>query len=376
VRVEVIRPDELGENEIVKWREMQRTVPMLDNPFLSPDFTSAVGRVRPRARVAVLLDDQDIFGFLSFERRAGGSAVPIGAVLNDCQGVVHTEGLEWNPTELLRACGLSTLTFDHLVDGQHPMAPYRGAWYRSPIIDLDAGFDWYRAELERRVPTGAPGQPQDSLRGFIRKERRLSRQVGDVRFEYGSPDTSALQKMMAWKSAQYRRTGTFDRFARRWIIDLLHILHSTQNPDFAGLLCTLYAGERLVATDFVLRTASTISEWFPAHDPVQGRNSPGMLIRLRLAECAAQEGIRRIDLGRGGEGYKEFLKTSDHFVSDARLVRPCLTSAGQVGWLNAVQRLRMIVLGHRGLYRAASQVRTRYGVIDAAVRRWVHGGLR
>ena len=77
VAISVIRPSELGPTEIAAWQDMQRTTPALANPFLSPEFTIAVGRVRPNARVAVLTEGRDITGFFPFERRRLGVGVPI-----------------------------------------------------------------------------------------------------------------------------------------------------------------------------------------------------------------------------------------------------------------------------------------------------------
>ena len=89
VGISVIRPSELGPAEITAWHDMQRRTPALANPFLSPEFSIAVGRVRPAARVAVLTDGQDITGFFPFERRRLGVGVPIAAGLTDCQGLIH-----------------------------------------------------------------------------------------------------------------------------------------------------------------------------------------------------------------------------------------------------------------------------------------------
>ncbi len=66
----------------------------LANPFLSPEFTVAVGRQRPGARVAVLADGPAITGFLPFERRRLGLGVPIAAGLTDCQGLIHAPGMD------------------------------------------------------------------------------------------------------------------------------------------------------------------------------------------------------------------------------------------------------------------------------------------
>ena len=64
MRISVVHPAELGQAEIAQWRSFQYDTPLLANPFLSPDFTIAVGQVRPGARVAVLHDGPDVAGFL------------------------------------------------------------------------------------------------------------------------------------------------------------------------------------------------------------------------------------------------------------------------------------------------------------------------
>ena len=46
--VHTIRPAELGKGEIELWHQIQQTSPWFGNPFLSPEFSIAVGRFRPR----------------------------------------------------------------------------------------------------------------------------------------------------------------------------------------------------------------------------------------------------------------------------------------------------------------------------------------
>ena len=69
LKISVVRPGELGPGEIAVWLSMQRQTPALANPFLCPDFTVAVGALRPSARVAVLHDGPHLAGFFPFERR-------------------------------------------------------------------------------------------------------------------------------------------------------------------------------------------------------------------------------------------------------------------------------------------------------------------
>jgi len=95
LKISVVRPGELGPGEIAVWLSMQRQTPALANPFLCPDFTVAVGALRPSARVAVLHDGPHLAGFFPFERRGLGGGVPIGHGLNQCQGLIHAPGAEW-----------------------------------------------------------------------------------------------------------------------------------------------------------------------------------------------------------------------------------------------------------------------------------------
>jgi hypothetical protein len=108
MKIDVIRPCELDDRDLALWRQMQRATPALANPFLCPEFTVAVGRVKEGARVAVVREGGEVAAIFPFERRRLGIGMPIGAGVSDAQGVVHRLGFEWDPAELLRDCGLSS----------------------------------------------------------------------------------------------------------------------------------------------------------------------------------------------------------------------------------------------------------------------------
>src|SRR3954452_12698161 len=112
MKASVVRPQELGAPELAAWRTMQRSSPELVNPFLSPGFTLAVGRLRPAARVAVLQEGQDVVGFFPFEQGPLRTGRAIGAGVSDSQGVVHAPGLDWSLRELLECCQLDVWEFD------------------------------------------------------------------------------------------------------------------------------------------------------------------------------------------------------------------------------------------------------------------------
>ncbi|WP_016823326.1 GNAT family N-acetyltransferase [Streptomyces viridosporus] len=313
-RILVVRPDELGPSEHKAWRHLRLESGAPHNPFLDPAFTAVVGQVRPGARVAVLRQDGTPVGFFPYERGPWGRGRAIGAGVSDSQGAVLRPGIRLDPRALLTACGLSSWEFDTLEAGQHLFVPHAVAELASPVIDLDGGFAHYAERLRANSP------------GFLKqtraKERRLARQVGEVRYVHDARDPEALRALMRWKSAQYRRTGRRDRFAQEWITRLVDLLAHGDAPECRGLLSVLYAGGRPVAAHFGLRSPTVLSWWFPAYDRAYGRYSPGLVLHLRMLEAAAADGVRMVDLGSGPARYKDSLKTRELRVYEGAVVRP------------------------------------------------------
>jgi CelD/BcsL family acetyltransferase involved in cellulose biosynthesis len=360
VQISVVQPHELGAAEIAAWHSMQRATPSLAGPFLCPEFAIAVGRCRSRARVAVLSDGPQPVGFFAFERRRFGVGVPIGAGLTDFHGLVHAPGAEWDPRELLRACRIQAWEFDHLVPGQLPFQRYQAARVPSPYIDLGEGFEAYHAQLRKRS--------KSFCKNLAYKGRKLTRDVGEVRFVLDSADADGLRTLLSWKSQQYRRTGRIDRFAEAGIAGLVEALLEVRGDGFTGLLSLLYAGDELVAGHFGLGFDGILGGWFPAYNRDFRSYSPGLVGHLRLAEAAAQAGFTQIDLGKGAKDYKESLKSADSFVGEGIVTgRSALAAAHWARCTPAHWTLRQ-VKEHPGLFRAADQVLQRYGRVRSALR--------
>ncbi len=118
VRATVVRPGELGEPELARWRDFQAAQLELANPFLTAGFARAVDQVSDRARVAVFEDGSTIVGFLPFELRVRGVGTAIGRKLNTRQGLVHESGLPWSWSQVLDATSLDVLELSDLVGSQ------------------------------------------------------------------------------------------------------------------------------------------------------------------------------------------------------------------------------------------------------------------
>ncbi|MFD6416445.1 GNAT family N-acetyltransferase [Streptomyces sp. NPDC060194] len=320
----VVVPARLRAAEIESWRELRAKAEAPANPFMEPEFTLAVARVRPATRVAVVEERGEPVGFLPFERTRLGRARAVGQGVSDCQGAVLKPGLALSADEVLRALGVSVWEFDNLEDGQDLFVPYAAERVPSPVIDVSDGYAAYEAGLRERSPK--------YLRTTLAKERRLGRAHGEVRFVFDERDPAALRTLMDWKSAQYRRTGRRDRFAQPWIAELVRRLHGADGEGCTGVLSVLSAGGRPVAAHFGLRSHSVLSCWFPAYDPEFARFSPGMILHLRMAEGAAAAGLGLLDLGRGAAEYKDALKTGELSVYEGAAVR---AGAGAVvHWLS------------------------------------------
>ncbi|GAA2421783.1 GNAT family N-acetyltransferase [Streptomyces glaucus] len=315
----MLGPEELGEGEKERWRELRAASGAPRNPFMEPEFTEAVSRVRPHARVAVVYEGGEAAGFLPHERGPLGQGRAVGLGVSDCQGAVLRPGLGLDGRALLRACGLSSYAFDNLEAEQRLFVPYAAEEFTTYVIDVGKGYETYENALRTRSPK--------FLKTTLAKERRLGRQVGDVRFVFDERDPAALRALVEWKSAQYRRTGRRDRFAREWITRLVGRLAETRTPQCTGTLSVLYAAGQPVAAHFGLRSATVLACWFPAYDPRFARFSPGLVLHLRMAEAAAAEGIDTLDLGRGAAEYKDALKTGELPVYEGMATRPGVGAA-------------------------------------------------
>ncbi|MFJ5778306.1 GNAT family N-acetyltransferase [Streptomyces sp. NPDC093094] len=358
--IRVHRPGELTAADRAAWTALQSKAhlhgsPELANPFLSPEFTLAMSRVRRGVRVAVVREGGEPAAFFPFQRSVTGVGRAVGLGVSDAQGVVHRPGFTFDARELLRACGLAVWEFDHLVAGQGPFASGATGTFESPVMDVDQGWETYLGRLRERSPKFA--------RTTLAKQRRLMRDTAGARYVHDERDPAALRTLMGWKSAQYRRTGRSDRFASAWITALVERLFHTRSDPFAGILSVLYADGRPVAAHFGLRTERVLACWFPAYDPDYARYSPGLVLHLRMAEAAAADGIAQLDLGRGRKEYKDSLKTRDLYVSEGWVTRRHPVAVGHRARRAPVRALRNAVVSRPELFEPADRLLKRVGRI-------------
>jgi CelD/BcsL family acetyltransferase involved in cellulose biosynthesis len=332
----LINVEDLDSGLVAAWRSIQESEPRFESPYFCPEFTRAVGAVRDDVRVVVIENDGRPAGFFPHQRAAWGRGSPVGGALSDYHGVIATHTAEWSVSGLMRAAGLSVWRFDHLVDPTGRFAPHvTASAAASPQIDL-ASFE----------------PPPD----FARKARKLAREVGELSFSLHAPGGGALERMLEWKSEQYRRTGLADAFGVPWPGELLRRLMGIETPGFAGACSVLRAGGEIVAVHAGMRSRGVLHWWFPAYDPRYAAYSPGIILLLRMAAAVFALGIGKIDLGKGDARYKRGLMTGAAPLREGFVELPSLAATvrrlrrlaeARAGWQLPLRALRRLERARR-----------------------------
>jgi CelD/BcsL family acetyltransferase involved in cellulose biosynthesis len=309
--------------EIARWREIQSAGRDLASPYLTPQYVAAVASVRPGIRVAVMEDGNRVEGFFPYQDVAPGVAEAVGDKISDCHAVIVGPDFAWTAEDLLRGAKLNAWDYRRVPLSQAQFHPYHTETFRSPLVDLSAGFEAYAAargagHRPAHCNTGQAGDmPYSGSRILVKAaaaKARLERAEGPLQYEAQCPDVAALQALMHCKSEQYRRTGYFDRFELRWVAALLERLQATSEQEFAGMLSVLWAGGRIAAAHFGMRTTTVWNYWFPCFERDFAHFSPGLILLVEILRSAADTGIQVVELGAGDAQYK------DRFANSARVL--------------------------------------------------------
>ena len=313
VKISIIAGRELGPDLAERWVTLQRANSDLSSAFFHPEFAYCVAGVKANVEIAIVEDGGAIVAFFPFERSLRSLGGPAGGLLSDYHGLVSAGGVDadFARRELLPACKLIAWDFSRL--------PVSQAWFQgrphsliaSPRIELAEGYAAY-AEHKRVC-----GSNLIERSNYL--ARRLGREIGPLRYTAHEVDPTVLDEVLAWKSAQYERTGKPDVFRLPWTRALVQAIHQTQTKGFAGVLSTLHAGDRLIAGHFGMRSHESWHYWLPSYNRTFAKYSPGLILILKMAESASRLGVRIIDLGAGLSQHKARLATGSVMLSAGSL---------------------------------------------------------
>lgn len=298
----VIKPDEIIDSLEEAWRGLQEKDSLYFSPYFSHKFVQAVSAVRKDVFVTIMEDGNKVIGFFPFQKNKWKQGLPAGGALSDLHGPLIDPEIEFSLDDLIKSSGLISwkFTHSHLV-GKGDL-PKTLTTAESHQMDLSRGFEAYQSDIGKKG--------SKLIKDSNYKYRKLCRLHGDVRFVPNVTEPGLLATLFEWKSNQYQESGLVDVFSFEWTRKLLHEIHAIQDQDFSGMLSALYVEEKPVAIHFGMKTKEAWNWWFPRHDTDYNNCSPGIVLRMKVAEYAASIGTNRIDLGVGGDDtYKPRLST-------------------------------------------------------------------
>lgn len=348
LRVDILALADLSDGDVERWQAIQDSHPAFESPLLGVDFALAVSRERDDVRVAVFRRGGVAVGFLAHHRRPGGFGRPIGSPFSDYHALLSTADLGVTGPEAMRLAGLKAFRHNGLID---PFGLFTDTidgqlTYAIELADTPEAF------LEK-VRSASPKK----FKNYRRLQNRLA-ETGELRM---GPDRSqaTYDRIMAWKSEQFMRTGVQDVLKPDWVRRMMQSLFVTSEGRMTGLLLSLYAGDVLVGGHFGVMAAGVFHPWIASTNPELAMLSPGQTFLDQVVRSMPVLGIRVYDLGPGHDHYKK------PFASTEREVGVGLTVvAGPVGTL---PRVREGVWSLGGLDRvgAVGRVRRRLDHIAA-----------
>ena len=294
-------PSQLGETEIARWKEMQQSSPRLHRAFFSPAFSLACEVGGFDTRVALIRRGDLIEALYPFQyhnrlHKWAGIAEQIGGHLADSTGIIAGLGWRTSPAELVRLCGVGAIHVSCLADGQTEFGLDSYQVVPNYIVDLSQGYERYFEDLRSRNP--------DFVRDTGRRFRRATRSLGSLTVKHSDTvDAKALDRLVAQKRAQYKRTNKDGLNDVRTLRVLKYL--ATQTEESCKVFhTTLEAGGRVIAEHFGLLYSDVLSYWLPVYDWDFQQYSPGRLMLWELIKEAPQHGITTIDFGEGDAQYK------------------------------------------------------------------------
>lgn len=359
--ITLLSPHELTERDCAAWNELRQGQVEYASPFFAPEFTRAVGEVRPRVRIARFGSARSPSAYFPFECSRLAVARPVGFRFNDDHGPILGRGQQFEPVAFVRSLGLLSWNF-HCQPAHLAGFPVKGAAEPARYLDLSGGFEAYRKARK--------AQGSDIGDDLIKPVRRLDKNNFDLRFEWHTTNPQVFQSLIEWKRAQYRATGFTDVLATAWPRHLLQRLALTSTVDFRGVLSALWlrdrasGEERLAAVHLGLVSGTVMHSWFPAYDGELAHLAPGLCLLGQIAGAASSEGVTRIRLGPGEERYKVRLGSDAEWMQSGHVdAEPSVTMLRSV-WQGAKQSLRSQLASKEGTgwWAAAHRLKERWAL--------------
>lgn len=325
----------LTETDRALWTRWCDETPHLGSPFFSYQFATIVNKHRGDVFVCRIYSGDRIVGYLPFHFRpvVGGflkSATKLGAHLSDYCGVVAAPEWRSQPEALLKSAGIASFKFDHLIEDQAQNGLTAQPYGTGTRISFGRNVTEYLARAVAARPV--------FFKQLAGQERALQRDIGPIRISYNRQNAAdELREIISKKRDQYRRSNSPDALGAGWTQGVLFDLLQSHDPQCAGVLSTLYAGDTWAAAHFGIRFRGTLHWWFPVFNRQLRKYSPGSILLRHAIELSPAHGVETIDFGRGDSQYKRIYPYTEYTVYGGYWYLPGVSSfldraLWSIGW--------------------------------------------
>jgi CelD/BcsL family acetyltransferase involved in cellulose biosynthesis len=301
----------LSPDEIAAWETFCRTAPHNASPFMSPHFTRALAAAGADVRVCIIRDDERIAAFFPYQyagmrERLCGLAERVGGEMCDSFGVIAAPGFRITPRQLLKLARINYINFSHL---EAPQLEY-GLSGEQPRIGL-------RTRLDAGVVpalSSVSSVTRKYLKDSERRQRKLEEEVGPIRFQFDVEHDrkGALGFLVGKKRAQYQAGGVPDALADTWKTNALSVLADSRFDTCRGVLSTMFAGDKWMASHFGLMGNGRLNFWFPVYNAEFAQYAPGRLLVHQIIESCREHGFDTIDRGEGDTPIKREIANEEY----------------------------------------------------------------
>lgn len=335
-----ITTSELDPGLLTQWQQLQSVSTVYRSPYYHPQYSQIIADARPDVRILVIEDAGQVIGFFPYHKTNRFRADVIGGGLTDYQGPICSFQYHLPVGEMLKAMGVAYMGFNHMPQERHDFSACAWSHSRSLTLNLEGGFAAYAQRLNDK-------RDASLLKKVETNERKLARKFGALSFTMDSRSATEFDALLAGKSAQFTRTlsAEHDIFATPWIRDVVYGIFSQHNTDFGGILSSLYAGDKMIAAHFGMRSGPILHYWFPWYDTDYAEFSPGLILLASCTREAQAHQIELIDLGRGEQAYKQRFATGFIPLCEGAVSAPAVISKAQGAYLSARAHLKESNLG-------------------------------
>jgi len=278
-------------------------------------------------------------------------ARPVGAPMSDYHAII-TDNDNVTYDNFLSASGIGAYHYSCATDVSRLGQAQILSTTETSAIDIETSADDWRAQRD--------GSYRRHLKSNRRRTRKAEEDIGPKRVALFSRDIDVYAALLKWKREKFAQTGKYDVLSADWTQALIRTLWE-RGPK-AELRCdmhALYFGDRLAAVDLGLSDGDVFHSWMVAYDDELSEYAPGIQLLEALIDASPETKYRRIDMGKGLEGYKRHYASASSTVASGLV--PIAGAAGRLSRVYAAAER----WGVGPLKDAPGKLRRRYSQIAA-----------